>query len=168
MESLTEGHLNEGDWQRIVDICNQPAVKKFVSGTFATGEQGMYTLDDAKNFVRMATQDWMANKAFVYLIRDDAGQLTGAINIKSANKESAEIGYWADTDEGAGGFMTNAVLALSDTARSVGFQRLTAKVRADNPASQGVLARAGFVSVEAPGSSQAPGDLQLFVKTLAE
>ncbi len=64
------------------------------------------------------------------------------MDIKSANLESAEIGYWLSAHHS--GVMTNAVCALVQLARDAGYAELFALIRPTNTRSANVVARAGF------------------------
>ena len=57
------------------------------------------------------------------------------------------------------GYATEAVAALVDHARSLGTERLVARVSDDNRASVGVLQRAGFSLVEHDGDDFAPASI---------
>jgi RimJ/RimL family protein N-acetyltransferase len=85
---------------------------------------------------------WLKQAYFVFLILSRDGKVAGSLDIKTSSKESAEIGYWCSIQHR--GLMTNAVRALVSLAVQAGYQSLFAKVRLDNPASMGVLERAGF------------------------
>jgi RimJ/RimL family protein N-acetyltransferase len=159
--------MTPADYQRIVEICNQPAVKEFVSRDYATGDQGAYTLRDAENFVKFADQCWKNGQGFVYVVRDNEDRIMASLDIKSADLESAEVGCWADTTEGAKGYMTNAFEALAQVAAERGFQELFALVRSDNTASQNLIQRAGFVEQNFVERSGIPGELLKFTRHLA-
>lgn len=146
LESATKANIIPEDLERIVEVCNQPRVRIWVTERYATGRDGSYTLEDAKKFISMADDGWANKQAFVYLIRDEEGQVMGAIDIKSANKSGAEIGYWADTSRDQGGYMTNALNLLCDIAAGAGYESLSAYVMPRNAASIGVLSRNGFVN----------------------
>lgn len=144
MQRLTRDSVSEADIKRIVEICNQPKVKIWVTGRYATGKDGGYTEYDAKKFVETADGGWSKKTSFSYLIRDEAGQIVGTAGLRSPKGAEAEIGYWADTSEGQGGYMTNAVSALCDLARQAGYARLNAFAMPRNSSSRGVLERNGF------------------------
>jgi RimJ/RimL family protein N-acetyltransferase len=68
--------------------------------------------------------------------------VVGAIDIKSSDLDAGEIGYWASSEYP--GYVTNAVVALSQLAKNAGFKSLFADTVPDNLPSQSVLRRAGF------------------------
>lgn len=148
LTKLVTESVNDEDIRRIVEICNQDKVNKWVTRQYATGENGKYLIDDARQFVEFGNGGWATNSSFVYLIRDEKNRVMGTLDIKSNNKNRAEIGYWADTLEGQGGYMTNAVLALSGSAKQAGFRQLYGFVEPHNDASKAVIERAGFIEDE--------------------
>jgi RimJ/RimL family protein N-acetyltransferase len=105
-----------------------------------------YTDKDARGFIDWLKGGWKNQTHFVFIVRKSGSEIIGAIDIKSANLERAEVGYWAD--ENYRGFMTNTVKQLCLLAKDVGFVKLFADVRTDNNKSIGVLERAGFVLVD--------------------
>lgn len=148
LTKLVAESVSDEDIRRIVEICNQDKVNRWVTRQHATGENGEYLTEDARQFVEFANEGWTTNSSFMYLIRDENNRVMGTIDIKSNNKDRAEIGYWTDTLEDQGGYMTNAVLALSGSAKQAGFRRLYGFVEPHNDASRAVLERAGFVEDE--------------------
>ena len=68
------------------------------------------------------------------------------MDIKNADYDYAEIGYWADAQNS--GFMTNALHELIVLAKEKGYKKLFAKVIQDNEKSAGVLTRSGFARKE--------------------
>lgn len=149
LQRLAEDTVTPADIRTIAEICDQPVVKQWVTGEYATGKGGAYTEADARHFVRKAAEGWRDESCFTYLVRD-----------------GAEIGYWADTRADRRGYMTNAVVALCDLAAAAGYRSLYAHVIPGNRASQAVLVRAGFV---AKGPAAHPKETKqelLFERTL--
>jgi RimJ/RimL family protein N-acetyltransferase len=101
-----------------------------------------YTLENAKGFIKWAKDGWQRNKWFVFLIKNPKGQIVGAIDIKSNNLNSAEIGYWVDVK--TPGVMTNLVIALCEIAKDAGYKSLYGLTVLENDRSQKLLLRAGF------------------------
>jgi ribosomal-protein-alanine N-acetyltransferase len=83
------------------------------------------------------------------LVRDDA--IVGRLNLTGIERgaaRSAHVGYWLASDLTGHGVMTAAVQAGAAHARDVlGLHRLQAATLLHNHASQGVLARTGFVRI---------------------
>ena len=125
---------------RVTSICNQSTVYRNLFQARLKGAR--YTLSDADEFLAWATAGWKLSTHFVFFIIDDQFGIVGAIDIKSAELNNAEVGYWADSNHP--GNITNAVLAMIDSAIGTGFIRFTAFVRHDNDNSCRVLERAGF------------------------
>ena len=125
---------------RVTSICNQSTVYRNLFQARLKGAR--YTLSDADEFLAWAAAGWKLRTHFVFFIVDDQFGIVGAIDIKSAELDDAEIGYWSDSNHP--GNITNAVLAMIDAAIETGFIRFTAFVRHDNDNSSRVLERAGF------------------------
>ena len=97
---------------RVTSICNQSTVYRNLFQERLKGAR--YTLSDADEFLAWATAGWKLSTHFVFFIIDDQFGIVGAIDIKSAELDNAEIGYWADSNHP--GNITNAVLAMIDSA----------------------------------------------------
>ena len=125
---------------QIVAICNQAPVYRML---FAKRLEGRpYAEEDARRFLSWAHRGWREGTHFVFLLVTDGGEVVGAADVKSADRDSAEIGYWLS--EHASGVMTNALRELVRLARAAGYRELFARVRVDNLPSAGVLTRSGF------------------------
>lgn len=132
------------DEATIAAICNEPLIYHRLFSKMLDGQP--YPLAKAQDFVRWAQQGWRDRSWFVFLLRDSTDQIIAAIDIKSADTEGAEIGYWASA--ASPGIMTNAVLQLCDVAGEAGYRRLFALIVPDNAQSLGVVTRAGFMQAE--------------------
>jgi len=101
------------------------------------------------------TMEWIANRAAGF---DDRSQLHFSIFEKRAGTfigccwlcrfdwtvPRGEIGYWCATKKVGHGYITEAVLALSEFAWSLGFVRVEIRCDAKNLRSRAVAERAGF------------------------
>lgn len=144
LERLSISSLNDEDIARIVEICNQPAVQKYVTYQYSTGKDREYTEEDANKFVSFGEKSWLES-APSYLIRNNQDIIMGTVGIKQSENGRAEIGYWADTTEGSSGYMTGAVLELCNLASREGLAQLYGYVAPDNEKSAALLTRSGFV-----------------------
>ncbi len=135
----------EQDVLQLLHLCNEPHIYDLLFAKRCAGEP--YAIADAERFLSWAARGWRDQTHFVYLVRNASGQIGGAIDIKSANRESAEIGYWLSSSHS--GVMTNAVQAVAERAREAGYAELFALVRPTNTRSASVLTRAGFTKGEA-------------------
>lgn len=133
--------FTEEDIKKIVEICNQPSVYANLFSKMCDGKP--YSEENAKWFINFVKEGWAKQTNFVFIIRKLDSEIIGAIDIKSANLDRAEIGYWAD--ENYSGFMTNTVNELLSVAKEVGFVKLFAGVLAGNDKSIKVLERSGFI-----------------------
>lgn len=131
---------SNGDIPAIVSICNEPAIYDLLFAGRCKGKP--YARTDAERFLAWAARGWHDGTHFLYLIRTGAGEVVGALDIKSANLESAEIGYWLSAEHS--GVMTNAVTALLGLARKAGYAELFALVRPTNTRSANVVRRVGL------------------------
>lgn len=140
---LSHESVNDTDISRIVGICNQPNVKKYVTYQYSTGENKEYIREDALAFVKSGEDSWPQN-APSYLIRDSHDIIVGTVGLKPSKLGRAEIGYWSDT-EGKGGYIADAVIELCNMAEVQGLGEIYGKVALDNEKSAAVLERAGFI-----------------------
>ena len=139
LESL-QTELSVEDLAVITQICNEETIYNRLFKKKL--KNNPYTTNNAKQFGDWAKTGWETNKYFVFLIRDSNRQIVGVIDIKSANIESAQIGYWISQNHP--GVMTNTLVSLCRMAEKAGFIALEAQTKNDNIKSQGVLKRAGF------------------------
>lgn len=124
-------------------ICNEELIYGFLFARSLDGRR--YSEQNAEGFMSWAREGWSKASYFVFLLLAPDGKVAGAIDIKSTNVASAEIGYWLSRQHS--GVMTNAVRALVEIAAEAGYQRLHAWVQDSNARSIAVLERAGFREV---------------------
>ncbi|MET8690299.1 GNAT family N-acetyltransferase [Streptomyces sp. NPDC004732] len=85
---------------------------------------------------------------FFHVLVDDGGGILGRVNLVDVADGSAELGYRIAEQAAGRGLATRAVREIRDLAvTAYGLTALRAGTTLDNPASQAVLARAGFVPV---------------------
>ncbi len=128
---------------QIVAICSQSLIYEVLFNEKLKGKP--YKSENALIFLNWAKEGWSKNKWFVYLITNESGDIVGAVDIKSNNLESAEIGYWMA--QNIKGVMTNAVIKLREMAKAAGYKSLYGLTVPDNIKSQNVLTRAGFQNI---------------------
>ena len=124
----------------VVAIANEPLVYGWLFKERCRGES--YTADLAVDWLERIRDGWEKNSQFRFLVTDLQGRITAACDIRSAEPEGAEIGYWASAAHP--GIMTNAVTAMIDCAWEAGYRSLTARVLLGNDRSGAVLERVGF------------------------
>lgn len=152
--------ISETDLIKITEICNQPSIYNFLFKFRLEGRP--YTIDDAKGFVEWIAEGWKNQQWFVFLIRNNQNEIIGAIDIKSNNLDSAEIGYWADGNYS--GIMTNAVKKIIEIAALAGYKSLYATTMPNNDRSQNVLTRNSFIR---NGEMEKPNGMRfLFTRNL--
>lgn len=76
------------------------------------------------------------------MVRDSQKEILAAVDIKTADLNEGEVGYWATSEKP--GVMTAAVKKLSEIAKEAGYKKLYALVRFTNDKSSAVITRAGF------------------------
>lgn len=128
---------------QITKICSEELIYNILFKERLAGKP--YVLENALNFITWAQKGWEKQEWFVYLVMDNNKKIAGAVDIKSNNLESAEIGYWASSE--ISGIMTNAVTALCNIAKDGGYKSLYGLTVLDNQKSQNVLTRAGFSNI---------------------
>lgn len=143
IESLDNNSIiNEQDIEQITKVCNEELIYKICFKDKFLHHHKTYSIDDAKNFIKYAKEGWKNNDIFTFIIRNPMNQIVGALDIKSSNLLTSEIGYWLSCN--ATGVMTNAVLILLNIAKESGYKSLYALTILNNTKSQNVLLRTGF------------------------
>jgi len=150
---LTRADLVEISMQRLEEIsgiCNETLI---YDRLFRPRRQGRpYSNEEARGFLEWAREGWQTNQHFVFLVLTEDGQIAGALDIKSADLNAGEIGYWLSTHHS--GVMTAALNVMTALARQAGFRRLWARPDRDNQRSIALLNRAGFVPDVSPRAPQ--------------
>lgn len=143
LDSLRTAKITEQDLGRIATICARP----LVFNRLFSKRGDTYTVDNARFFTDQVGEiGWQNGTAFTYVIRNESGDIVGAIDIKSGDREQAEVGYWADEENP--GYMTNACIAICTAAQNAGYKKLFAEIAPDNEKSSGVIERAGFALID--------------------
>ncbi|NBC36489.1 GNAT family N-acetyltransferase [Novosphingobium sp. FSY-8] len=126
------------DWQALHHQINDAEVVRHLARA-----PWPYTEEDARWFAGQ-TQDERYPHFLITRPRGDDGVDTlGVIGLHDEGGETA-LGYWLGRDHWGQGYATEAARAVIDIARAIGHRHLIAMHFLDNPASAGVLARAGF------------------------
>jgi RimJ/RimL family protein N-acetyltransferase len=113
-----------------------------------------YTAADAVTFVGRTASSWRSGRDASFLIVDrGSGALLGAIGLHAidAAAGTAQVGYWVDATARRGGVATGALRLVTAWALDeLGLTRVVALVFTDNPWSQRVVERVGFVLEAGP------------------
>lgn len=144
----------------VAAICNEPLVYKRLFRRVMDGLP--YPSEKATEWFSWASDGWREQTHFCFAVLTGAGKIAAACDIKSANPDGAEIGYWCSMHEAE--IMTNAVIAMCELARQSGFRSLMAGARHGNFRSRAVLSRAGFWL----DSNRRTADRDYFYLTLAD
>jgi len=126
--------------ERLITIGNEPRVYSWLFEERLKGEA--YGMTMAKGFFEMGTNGWRNHEQFVFILLTEDGCPAASIDIKSADINSAEIGYLCSIEHR--GLMTNTVLALVSLATEAGYRMLWARSLKENKESSRVLVRAGY------------------------
>lgn len=137
-------------YEQVIAICNEPDVYRWLFRDRLASQP--YGVDMARQFFELGLQGWKTNASFIFLLLTLSGTLAAAADIKSADTDGAEIGYWASATHR--GTMTNATKALLELAALAGYRSLWARVKKANANSARVLQRSGFTA----DPSQSQGD----------
>ena len=131
----------ETDLGDIIALANNPVMVK----TTAT-LPFPYTQSDGRAFLEQARTS-PAMRAYAVAGADD--RFLGCIMFKLEEGKNPEIGYWFGQPHWGLGYASEAVAGLMQAAAMVdGFAVVDARVLASNPASQRVLEKVGFVTIE--------------------
>lgn len=129
------------DHQRLVKLCNEPAVYDFLFRGMLQGQP--YGMNMAEGFLRHAAEGWQRQSSYVFVMLDANSEICGAMDIKSNARKRAEIGYWASAEHS--GIASPAVKVMCTIAGEAGFESLFAFVKTTNPKSVAVLERNEFL-----------------------
>lgn len=124
-----------------MSCCNETVVYRSLFAQLCEGEP--YTVAHAQQWLEWAINGWQDKAHFVFLALDETGLPVAACDIKSNDKDDAEIGFWrAESGRGA---MTNCVIAMLRHGIDNGFRSFHAYVRPENVPSASLLSRVGFL-----------------------
>ena len=151
--TLARADVLEGTHDEVADLiaaCNEPLIYEWLFRERLEGQP--YTEAQAASFFDWMRSGWRGNAYFVFALLSPCGRLVGLLDIKSADLNSAEVGYWLSSRHR--GLMGMALEALETLARHAGCCLLYARIRPGNGRSQAVVQRAGWTDtgLEAAGS----------------
>jgi [ribosomal protein S5]-alanine N-acetyltransferase len=129
------------DCYSLVNYANNYNIARFMTDKFPYP----YTMDDAVNFIEMASLSLPSN---ILAIEVD-GKAVGGIGIHiqpDIYQKNAEMGYWLGEPFWGKGIITNAITQMVDYAfKHWSINRIFARPFGTNLASQRVLEKAGFL-----------------------
>lgn len=145
LELRAEGGLllrlpTDVDVDAIAGACQDPDIARF------TRVPSPYTVDDARWFVRMATDEATAGASLNLVVVED-GRLVGACGLPRVDQRdrSGEVGYWVAAGARGRGVATRAARAVCRWAlEDAGIERLVLEAATINPGSNGVARALGF------------------------
>ena len=143
---LTDGVIALRPWRTddvdpVVEMCQDPEIQRF------TSVPANYTRDDALLFMAQQVAAQQRGDTVPFAIADATDDhVLGSIDVRQRDANRASIGYLVAAPARGRGVASRAVRLLSRWAvAELGVARLEIQVRPDNPASQTVAERAGFV-----------------------
>jgi RimJ/RimL family protein N-acetyltransferase len=141
---ITVRGLRESDVPDIVAACTDPEIPRW------TRVPSPYTREDAERFLALAAVEAAAGEALALAVTDAADdRLIGTIGLMdlAGGDGHGEIGYWTAAAARGRGATTRAVVLVRDWAvAELGLRELEILAHRDNPPSQRVAERAGFVA----------------------
>jgi len=127
-----------------------------------------YTDRDAREFLALTRESWLAAETFDYAVVGPDGSIAGSCGLMTrAGRGSLEIGYWLAKRYTGRGWATRAARLLTDEAFRVGANRVEIVHDVANHRSGAVPARLGFTRLEErstslPGGTACTGRVQVW------
>ncbi|MFO7977115.1 MAG: GNAT family protein [Bacteroidales bacterium] len=129
------------DLDSLVRYANNRNISRFLTDRFPHP----YTDEDARNFIEMATSESHGN-IFAIEVQGEAAGSIGIHPLQDIFRENAELGYWLAEPYWGQGIITRAVREMVHFAFDhYDIRRVFARPFGNNPASQKVLEKAGFI-----------------------
>ncbi len=141
MDSFVIRPWKKGDDDSIVKYANNLEVAKNLKDRFPHP----YTIDDAINWIEIATAEALLDLNWAIVIEGEAAGGIGLDPGTDIYRYSAEIGYWLGEKYWGKGIMTKAVSLITDYGLSeLGLHRIFTSVYQWNPGSMRVLEKNGY------------------------
>ena len=122
--------------------------RAFFESALGPRSENFYSLETLKPILTANVKAQEEGSAYLYLVRDAAGELVGRVNlydIEFGDLQVAEVGYRIAEQEQGKGYATAALtLILREAFGTLGLHRVEAHTTPDNVGSQIVLIRNGF------------------------
>jgi ribosomal-protein-alanine N-acetyltransferase len=123
--------------------------RRFFEANINARPPDYYSTEGVERAIASAIADAARDRSHQYLIRTDAGEIVGRINlneVKRAHFHSAVLGYRIAEAACGKGIASEAVRQMIDLAfGDLGLRRIEANARAENMGSVRVLMKNGFV-----------------------
>ncbi|MEO1045931.1 MAG: GNAT family N-acetyltransferase [Pseudomonadota bacterium] len=127
------------DWQALFNAINDEGIVCNLARA-----PWPYTPEVAKEFAAKPQDPFYPN-FFLTLPTESGSQLVGCCGLGETDQGEAEIGYWIARAHWGQGYATEAAGAVIEIARTIGHRQLHCGHFIDNPASQRVIEKLGFV-----------------------
>lgn len=126
------------DWQALFDAINDEGIVCNLARA-----PWPYTPEVAREFAAKP-QDSLYPNFFLTLPTNSGSRLVGCCGLGESDG-TAELGYWIAREHWGQGYATEAAHAVIEIARTLGHKQINCGHYIDNPASQRVIEKLGFV-----------------------
>ncbi|KPE51673.1 GNAT family N-acetyltransferase [Chryseobacterium indologenes] len=104
-----------------------------------------YTRKDAEFWLKMSEEAFDKNAGYTFAIRNEEGQIIGAIGLHDRDDNQAELGYWMGRPFWNKGYVTEAAKALIDFGlKELNVNKIYATYFLHNPASGRIMEKIGM------------------------
>ena len=142
------------DTEQLVALLTHPEVTKtFMVPDFATPEQAVALVS---RLVAMSRPEDTAHLEYGICLDD---RLIGFVNDCGIEEDEIEIGYVVSPDEQGRGYATEAVRAVLEELRGMGFRRVTAGYFEGNKASRRVMEKCGMQPIGETDEEEYRGEI---------
>lgn len=122
--------------------------REFFEASLPARNESFFTLYNIKKSIEEAERDAEKDLCYMYIIRNDDGEIVGRINLFSIIRgifKKSELGYRVGERHNGQGYATRAVaLAVKEAFQYHGLHRIEASTDPGNRGSQIVLIKNGF------------------------
>lgn len=131
----------EEDAKRLAVIANN---RKIVDN-LRDGIPHPYSIDDARQFITLASQNYTSSKVFAIEINGEASGSIGAFIEDNVHRKTAELGYYLAEEYWGKGIMTKVLRSMAKYLfENFDLIRVYAQPFANNTGSRRALEKAGF------------------------
>ena len=142
------------DWEAVYrGICDEGIVRNLARAPWP------YMPEHAQDFAKLP-QDPFEPRFAITLRGEPGAPLVGCIGLdrkEGKDPQAIEVGYWLARDHWGRGLTTEALLAVCDVAKMLGYTNIAAEHFVDNPASGKVMMKAGFAPTGKQGMGHSLG-----------
>ena len=153
-ERLTLRPYTTSDMEQLLALLTHPAVTRtFMVPDFATREQAVALVE---RLIAMSSPEDTVHLEYGICLHD---RLIGFVNDCGIEEDGIEIGYVIHPDEQGHGYATEAVRAVLEELRGMGFRRVTAGYFEGNEASRRVMEKCGMQPIVETDEEEYRGEI---------